>query len=144
MEELSNASGSIKLTSRTARGRIRDVSRKPAPVEARAVIGPLGGKSLEARFGDTTNPVTLMLVRDALMDRLSSTGGRPGLSGDGGRQRVQVSATDWRTITDIASHVDTGRYRPSPAQVASALIHIALQGFNRQDIVNSLAVARDE
>lgn len=127
-----------RLVARSARDRLVDVSRKPAPAPAEHVIAAFGGKSLGRPFGDTAAPVTLLAIRDALTDRLRSTGGRPALAGDGARQRVQVSADDWRIITDIAGHVEVGRHRPSPAQVASVLIHLALERIPSADITQSM------
>jgi hypothetical protein len=129
MEKLhGRASNETKLVARTAREQLKSVApRKPASLSTRDVIAAFGGKSLQMKVGDVTAPVTLLTIRDALMDRLRSTGGRPALSGEGSRQRVQVSPDDWERIMDIARHVEVGRHKPSPAQVASVLIHLALE-----------------
>jgi hypothetical protein len=125
MEKLSDkARNHLKLTGRTARSRLKNVSRKPRAIATQDVV---------AAF-DTRAPAMLLAVRDALMDRLRSTGGRPALSGDGLRQRVHVSAQDWQRIADIADHVEVGRHKPSPAQVASVLIHLALKRISSKEI----------
>ena len=127
-----------KLGAQTARGRLKNVSHKPAPIPSHDVIAALGGRPLTLEAGDTRAPVMLLAVRDALMERLRSTGGRPALSGDGSRQRVQVSESDWRRIADIADQVEVGRHKPSPAQVASVLIHLALERVSPGEIDRSM------
>jgi hypothetical protein len=116
-----------RLIARTARHGLVDVSRRPPPIAVADVMTALGGRPLGIKPGDDKAPLALLTIRDALMQRLRTTGGRPALSGDGPRQRVQVSAEDWQAIVDIASHVAVGRHKASPAQVASVLIHLALE-----------------
>jgi hypothetical protein len=94
----------------------------------------LRARPLGVNSGDDKAPVALLTIRDALMQRLRTTGGRPALSGGGPRQRVQVSVEDWQSIIDIASHVAVGRHKVSPAQVASALIHLALERIPEGEI----------
>jgi hypothetical protein len=118
--------GEPRLIARTARPRLVDVSRKPPPIAVADVMMALGGRPLGVRSGDDNAPIALLTIRDALMQRLRTTGGRPALSGNGSRQRVLVSAEDWQTIVDIAAHMDVARHKASPAQVASVLIHLAL------------------
>jgi hypothetical protein len=135
MEKLNDkASNTAKLVARTARSGLKNVSRRATLIPAQEVIAALGGRSLTMKAGDAQAPVTLLAIRDALMERLRSTGGRPALAGDGSRQRVQVSANDWRRIADIADHVEVGRHKPSPAQVASVLIHLALERVSPGEI----------
>jgi len=127
-----------KLVARTARSKLKNVSRKPTPVPVDDVIAALGGRPLGVSVGNATAPVALLAIRDALMDRLRSTGGRPALSGDGSRQRVQISANDWQAITDIAGRIAVGHHKPSPAQVASVLIHLALERIAFGEIGQSM------
>jgi hypothetical protein len=126
--------GEPRLLARTARHRVVDVSHKPPPIAVADVMAALGGRPLGIKAADDMAPVALLTIRDALMQRLRTTGGRPALSGDGPRQRVQVSAEDWRTIVDIASHVEVGRHKASPAQIASVLIHLALERIPQGEI----------
>jgi hypothetical protein len=128
------AAGEPRLMARTARHHLVDVSHKPPPIAVADVVTALGGRSLGINAGDDKAPVALLTIRDALMRRLRTTGGRPALSGDGPRQRVQVSAEDWQIITDIASRVPVGRHKASPAQVASVLIHLALERIPQGEI----------
>jgi hypothetical protein len=47
---------------------------------------------------------------------------------------VPASAEDWQTIVDIASQMDVGRHKASPAQVAGVLIHLALERIPQGEI----------
>lgn len=123
-----------RLVARTARSRLKNTSFGPTRLPVNDVVAALRGQPLSLKAGNTEAPVTLLAIRDTLMERLRSTGGRPSLSGDGSRQRVQVSEDDWQIITSIADRVDVGRHKPSPAQVASVLIHVALESVSLDEI----------
>ena len=126
--------GEPRLVARNARHRLVDVSHKPPPIAVADVMAAFGGRPLGIKAGDDNAPIALLTIRDVLMQRLRTTGGRPALSGNGSRQRVQVSAEDWQTIVDIASRMDVGRHKASPAQVASVLIHLALERIPQREI----------
>jgi hypothetical protein len=132
-----------RLVAQTARHRLVDVSRKPPPILAADVMTALGGRPPGVDLGDDKAPAALLTIRDALMQRPRTTGGRPASSGDGPRQRVQVSAEDWRSIVDIASSVAVGRHKASPSRVASVLIHLALERIPQGEI-SDLVVAGSE
>jgi hypothetical protein len=123
-----------RLVARTARHRLVDVSHKPPPVAVADVITALGGRPLANKPTDDNAPLALPTIRNTLMQRLRTTGGRPALAGDGPRQRVQISVEDWQTIVDIANHIAVGHHKVSPAQVASVLIHVALQRIPESEI----------
>jgi hypothetical protein len=126
--------GEPRLVAGAARHRLVDASHKPPAIAVADVMTALGGRPLGIQQGDDNAPVALLAIRDSLMRRLRTTGGRPTLSESGPRQRVQVSAEDWRSIVDIASHLAVGRHKASPAQVASVLIHLALERIPRGEL----------
>jgi hypothetical protein len=118
-----------RLTARTARQRLQNVSHVPARIPVADVVTALGARPVGLRLDDDSAPIALLTIRDELMRRLRTTGGRPALAGDGTRPRVQVSAEDWRIMTEIADRMAVGRHKASPAQVAGVLIHLALQSI---------------
>ena len=139
-----NPAGEPRLVARNALHQLVDTSHKPPPTAIAEVMTAFGGHPLDAHRGDDKAPVALLTIRDALMRRLRTTGGRPALSGDGTRQRVQISAEDWQTIVNIASRVAVGRHKASPAQVASVLIHLALESASRRGEIGKLVAAGSE
>jgi hypothetical protein len=134
----------VKLVGRAARERLRNVSRKPPAIDPQDVVAAFNGRPLSMAVGNSRAPEMLLAVRDALVDRLRSTGGRPGLAGEGSRQRVQVSAQDWQRIADIADHVEVGRHKPSPAQVASVLLHLALERIPAKEVDRLMQAEQQE
>lgn len=112
----------------------------PGPIAVDDVVEAFGGQRLGPVFGNVEDPGMLLAVRDELMRRLRSTGGRPGLSGTL-PQRVQVSAVDWQKIVAIADHIEVGRHKPSPAQVASILVHLALERVTAAEIDDCMRAA---
>jgi hypothetical protein len=126
--------GEPRLVTRVARDRFVDTSHKPPPIAVANVVSALGGRPVGMHLGNDKAPVALLAIREILLRRLRTTGGRPALSTSGPRQRVQVSAEDWQSIVDIASHLAVGRHKASPAQVASVLIHLALERIPRGEI----------
>lgn len=145
MEKSSDkARHNVKLVGRTARERLKNVSRKPQAITPQDVIAAFNGRPLSMAVGNARAPDMLLAIRDVLMDRLRSTGGRPSLAGEGSRQRVQVTAQDWQRIADIADHVEVGRHKPSPAQVASVLIHLALERIPAKEVDRLMQAERQE
>jgi hypothetical protein len=144
MDDKKHGSSGIKLTARSARHALRNTSRKTPVLSVKEVVAAFNGRPLPMKVGNTEAPITLLAIRGALMEQLRSTGGRPSLSGEHSRQRVQVSPEDWQRITSIANHVDVGRHKPSPAQVASVLLHFALENISAKDISRLMAADAGE
>ena len=127
-----------------------------APSSASAPV-PQGGTSQSPPPNASQNasmPFCVSTTNNRRFARLAATYSRlkkyssgstlSGLSGNGSRQRVQVSAQDWQRIADIADHVEVGRHKPSPAQVASVLIHLALERIPSSEIDRLMQVERRE
>lgn len=76
------------------------------------------------------SPPALRAVREEIANRLASTGGRPALQGTVRRQKIPLSDDDWARLRVLADHIgkDSGEdtLRPTPGQIASALLHIVL------------------
>ena len=118
----------IKLTGKS-QPLIRDTG--PAqPLVARVTIrDALDAEEVGAVF--TTGGVpSLAALRQELFRRLVSTGGRPALEGTARRQKVPLSDADWERLCELAQRLADGGPRPAPAQVASALLHLALENLD--------------
>ena len=71
--------------------------------------------------------MALVAVRQELLSRLASTGGRPGLEGATRRQKIPLDDRDWKRLQKIAEALNDDEVRPTPGQVASVLLHRVLE-----------------
>jgi len=69
-------------------------------------------------------------VRQELLSRLTSTGGRPGLKGTTRRQKIPLDDEDWSRLQKIAEALNDDEVRPTPGQVASVLLHRLLENID--------------
>jgi hypothetical protein len=84
----------------------------------------------EAVPGDQqASSAALSRLRRHLSTALKSTGGRPGLEGAERRQKVPMSDEDWNDLQKIAESFATSEGGPTAGQVASQLLHDALQAL---------------
>ena len=89
-------------------------------------------------------PLGFIAIRQALMDNRRSTGGRPGFA-DVERRKIPVPASVWREVSEAAATLAEPGFKPSPAQVASAILSIAVRRFGPQlqhDIKHALKTSR--
>jgi hypothetical protein len=73
------------------------------------------------------SPPALFGLRQEMYQRLRSTGGRRSLEGAGKRQKIPLLEGDWERLQDVAEASQSAGVRPTPAQVASVLLHRALK-----------------
>jgi hypothetical protein len=85
------------------------------PVEFARSIGAVPGES----------PL-LVRVRRELDENLRSRGGRPGIEGAELRPKIPMSERDWNRLEALAHELATEHATPTPGQVASRLLHDAL------------------
>lgn len=86
--------------------------------------------SASLRHTDDT-PLGFVAVRQKLMNDRRSTGGRPGFA-DAERRKIPIPAAVWRLVADAAAEMAEPGFQPSPAQVASAILSIAVHHLNPQ------------
>ena len=114
--------------------RIRDTSPVPPRVDPLMVARALGAEVV-GTLPKGRNPVAFHTLRYDLARRLVSTGGRPSLEGVDRRQKIPVSDDDWKRLCRLAARLANATQRPAPAQVASALLHIALANLDDAETV---------
>lgn len=85
------------------------------------------GKSVSVRQG----PVALFGLRQALSERLRSTGGRPSL-GVGRRQKIPLDEADWEFLCKLSEMLADEGVHPTPGQVASELLRQRLHQVRDQ------------
>ncbi|RAI54656.1 hypothetical protein DOO78_25625 [Roseicella frigidaeris] len=71
-------------------------------------------------------PPGFVALRQEVAKALRSTGGRPGLP-DAERRKIPVTDTVWRAVSEAAKEMSKAGFHPSPAQVASVILEIAVR-----------------
>ena len=104
---------------------VRDTSRAQSLVDPSLVAKTIGADEI-GDLRDAGSLPSLAALRQELARRLLSTGGRPALKDTDRRQKIPLSDDDWMRLCDLARRLADLETRPAPAQVASALLHLAL------------------
>jgi hypothetical protein len=96
-------------------------------LDPKTVADALGGEPCPERIEGQPGPVTLYALRQELLRRRQSSGGRPGIEGTSFRAKVPVGEQDWHRLEALAASLSAQGFVPSPGQVASVLLSIALR-----------------
>lgn len=123
-----------KLVVKQASPRIRDVSRREPAIPIGEVAEAFRARPMHLNMGGDTNPLSLVAVREQLIGRLRSTGGRPALADTDTKMKVPIGTDDLRVVEVIAEKIAPDRPKPSPAQVAGIILHLALRRFSEDDL----------
>lgn len=113
-------------TSETPLRPIRDSGVALPRIDANRVREGLGADITAAGLEDTLAPVTLFVLREELLKRLQSSGGRPALAGATRRAKVPLSDKEWLQLEELAAAVSSSGFAPSAGQVASVLLTLSL------------------
>lgn len=128
----------IKNTSRPV-VRIKATSaRTTKRIDASAVAQAFGARPTGVGTGRDTNPFSLWQLRGELERLLQSTGGRPALPTEGERVKIPKISSDWTFIEAVAASATELQLRPSPAQVAAVMLHMAVSRFSTDEITSAL------
>jgi hypothetical protein len=71
-------------------------------------------------------PLTLFALREELVHRLQSSGGRPALAGTTRRAKIPLSDEEWGQLEELAAAIASPGFAPSAGQVASVLLSLSL------------------
>ena len=105
---------------------IRDTSATLARVDPDKVREALGAENTAEQPAGPLGPVTLFALREELLKRLQSSGGRPALEGVTRRAKVPLNDQDWLLLEELAAAVASPGFAPSAGQVASILLTLSL------------------
>ena len=119
----------IVVTSRASK-RFELVS-KTRKIPVKAVAEALGGKVVSTTKRRNTSPVGLIALREQVSRLLKSTGGRPALENSEGRQKIPLQKGDWERLQKLAEEIAGDEKKPTPAQIASLLLHRAIDEAER-------------
>jgi hypothetical protein len=132
-------------TTESALKTIRDTAASPRRVEPRDVATAIGAEASGASLEEALAPITLFALREELLSRLQSNGGRPGLAGATRRVKIPLSDTEWLELEELASAISSPGFAPSAGQVASVLLTLSAHSIASQvsgsgsPLVNELA-----
>src|SRR6266446_1619753 len=115
----------IRATERTLQ-RIRDIGPSQPRIEASQVAAALGAEASAERLEDVLAPITLLAVREELVRRLQSSGGRPALAGTTRRAKVPLGDKAWLALEELAAAISAPGFAPSAGQVASVLLTLSV------------------
>lgn len=113
-------------TSEVAFRPIQDASATLPQIDPSRVQQALGAEDATERLAETLSPVTLFALRQELMRRLQSSGGRPALVGTTRRAKIPLRDEEWQQLEELASAIASPGFAPSAGQVASVLLRLSL------------------
>jgi hypothetical protein len=108
----------IQIDEPQTRRRLNDADMMQALGAEFIGVVPKGGNLLSA-----------FALRNQLFERLRSSGGRPSLEGADIRTKVPMRKSSWDKLEGIAKAVETESFHPTPSQVASVLLDLAIAKF---------------
>lgn len=106
--------------------KIRDVGPTQRWVDSKVIAKALGAEEVDIKVDTRQGPISLFSLRQFLVSRLRSTGGRPTLVGTAKKRRNKISIfdEDWHKLKDLAEYCkEKEGINVSPGQIASALLH---------------------
>lgn len=106
--------------------KIRDVGPVQRRVNPKVITKALGAEKVGIEVSIKQGPISLFSLRQFLVSRLRSTGGRPTLVGIAKKRRNKISIfdEDWHKLEDLAEYCkEKEGINVSPGQIASALLH---------------------
>lgn len=104
---------------------IKDKSPTKRLVNPKAIAKALGAEETKVKIDARRGPISLFSLRQFLVDRLRSTGGRPKLEGTTQkRNKIPLFSEDWEKLEEIAKYYrEKEGINVSSGQIASVLIH---------------------
>ena len=115
---------------------IKDKGPTKRLVNPDAIAKALGAEETRVQIDARRGPISLFPLRQFLVDRLRSTGGRPKLEGTGQkRNKIPLFNEDWEKLEDIARYFrEIEGINVSSGQIASALIHAEISKIDTSKI----------
>jgi len=104
---------------------IKDKSPTKRLVDLKAIAKALGAEETKVEIETRRGPISLFSLRQFLVDRLRSSGGRPKLEGTTQkRNKIPLFSEDWKKLEVIAKYYrEKEGINVSSGQIASVLIH---------------------
>ena len=91
----------------------------------------LGATAVTPMPNRSETPLGFVAVRQKLMTDRRSIGGRPGFA-DAERRKIPIPAMVWQLVSDVAAEMAEPGFHPSAAQVASAILSVAVDRMSTE------------
>jgi hypothetical protein len=108
---------------------VRDTASALRRLDPARVRHALGAEEVPAELAEALAPLTLFVLREELVNRLQSSGGRPALVGTTRRAKIPLSDEEWAKLEELAAAFASPGFAPSAGQVASVLLSLALHSI---------------
>ncbi|MFQ6084337.1 MAG: hypothetical protein ACE5WD_13400 [Candidatus Aminicenantia bacterium] len=107
---------------------IKNIGQTQRKVDAKIIAKSLGAEKVKVKIDTKQGPISLFSLRQFLISRLRSSGGRPALVGTTEkRNKIPLFNEDWDKLKVIAKYYkEKEGINVSPSQIASALLHIEI------------------
>jgi hypothetical protein len=117
---------------------IRDTGPAQRRVDPEVIAKALGAKKVGITIDTRQGAVSLFSLRQFLVNRLRSTGGRPALAGTTRRRnKIPLDEEDWEKLKKIAKYYKQKEgINVTPGQIASALIHTNISRIDTSRIAS--------
>ena len=117
---------------------IKNIGKGQRRIDINDVARALGGEKAGVKIDTKQGPVSLFSLRQFLMNRLRSNGGRPALMGTTKeRKKLPLFEEDWDKLKLIAEYYKKKEgINVSPAQIASILVHRDVAKIDIPDIAS--------
>ena len=116
--------------------KIKNKGSTQRQIDTRVIANALGAKRVEIKIDTRQGPISLLSLRQFLISRLRSSGGRPALAGTTKRRnKIPVFEEDWHKLKKIAKYYkEKEGISVTPGQIASALIHVDISRIDTSEI----------
>jgi hypothetical protein len=112
--------------------RIRTAGNGQLRIDSSQVDAALGGEPVEGTIRGNPGVIALYALRSELLRCRQSSGGRPGIAGTNQRLKIPLSDQDWTELEGLADQLAETGFAPSPGQIASVLLHAAIESVKQQ------------
>jgi len=119
-------------TTGNAQPRIHTTGNGQPRIDHAQVAAALGAEPVEGTIQGNPGVVALYALRSELLRCRQSNGGRPGIAGTSQRLKIPLSDQDWTELEGLADQLSETGFAPSPGQIASVLLHAAIQSVKEQ------------
>lgn len=113
---------------------LKDITQPARKISPEFIKQKVSAKELKIEIDTKNNPISLLALRQFLLDRLISTGGRPRIAGTSQkRNKIPLQNEDWEKLESLSRYYkEKDGISVSPGQIASCLIHFHLSNIKIQ------------